>query len=48
MKKRSVAARKIPSAKQMQNRELQRNGYTRRSGGTARTQASDLNKTQKT
>lgn len=48
MKKRSAPTRKMPSAKQLQNREMQRNGYTRKSGGNTRTQASDLNRTQKT
>ena len=44
MKKRSVKANKMPSSKQIQDREMQRNGYTRKSGGTAREQASELNR----
>ena len=35
------------NADQLQARELQRNGYTRPSGGTKRSQAKDLNRDKK-
>ena len=44
----SPGRKKMPNADGMQAAELRRNGYTRSSGGTKRTQASDLNRTRKT
>lgn len=35
MKKRSVPAKKMPSANQIQTAEMRRNGQTRKSGGYA-------------
>ncbi len=46
-KKRSSARKAMPNADQMQAAELGRNGYTRPSGGTKRTQSSDLNRNKK-
>ena len=47
-KKRNQTRRKMPNADQMQDMELRRNGYTRKTGGTKRTQANQLNRTKKT
>ncbi len=44
----SPGRKAMPNADGMQAAELRRNGYTRSSGGTKRTQASDLNRTKKT
>ena len=43
-KTRRQTRKKMPSADQMQDMELRRNGYTRKTGGTKRTQAKDLNR----
>ncbi len=43
----SPGRKTMPSADQMQAAELARNGHTRKSGGTKRTQASDLNRNKK-
>ena len=45
--KRSVKARKMPSANQIQSAELRRNGYTRKDGSGKRSQASELNRRKK-
>ena len=44
----SPGRKRMPDADGMQAAELRRNGYTRPSGGTKRTQASDLNRDSKT
>ncbi len=44
----SPGRKAMPNADGMQAAELRRNGYTRSSGGTKRTQASDLNRTKRT
>ena len=46
-KKRSTARKAMGTADQMQAAELRRNGYTRKSGGTKRTQANELNRNRK-
>lgn len=46
-KKRSQARRKMPSADQLQDMELRRQGYTRKDGGTKRSQANQLNRRKK-
>lgn len=46
-KKRPSGRKYAGSADQIQQRELARNGYTRKSGGTKRSQASDLNRNKK-
>ena len=45
--KRSVKARKIPRASEIQSAELRRNGYTRKDGSGKRSQASELNRRKK-
>ena len=44
---RPKARKYMGTADQMQAAELRRNGYTRKSGGTKRSQASDLNRNKK-
>ncbi len=45
--KRKSGRKLMGTADQMQAAELARNGHTRKSGGTKRTQASDLNRNKK-
>ena len=44
---KSKSRRIMPSAAKLQDMELNRQGYTRKSGGTKRTQASQLNRNKK-